>query len=122
MEKKIEEWLTLSNELKAIKEKEIKLRREICLELFEGKVGEFKHNADFGMFEVQAESKLNRKVDVVTINAMFEVLTDQEKSCLRFKPEINLTQYRKLPDDSQLHEAITETPSPTPVLKVTFKP
>ena len=118
LEQKIEQWLTDAKALAALKEKEVTLRREICLELFKGKIGEFKHNEEIGIFTVAAESKINRKVDLVTINAMYENLTDSERASVRFKPDLNLTQYRKLPEDSQLHEAVTETPSPTPVLKV----
>jgi hypothetical protein len=120
MEEKLEEWLTVSNQLKQLKDKEIKLRREICLELFEGKQGAFKHNQTFGILDVSAESKINRKIDLVTVNALYENLTNSEKACLRVKYELNMTQYKSLPEDSQLHEAVTETPSPTPVLKVTI--
>ena len=118
MEDKLERWLTLANMLSKIKKEEVDLRREICLEFFQGRVGEFKHHDTIDMFEVEAQSKINRKVDPVTISAMWDDLSISEKACIRFKPELNLAQYRKLPEDSQLHEAVTETPSPTPVLKV----
>lgn len=121
MEKKIEEWLTVSNGLKALKEKELKLRREVALEMAKGSTGEFKVHAEYELFDIQAEFKMNRKVDAITIHAMFEGLNDHEKACIKFDPKLNLSQYRKLPDDSMLHEAVTETPSPTPVLKVTMK-
>lgn len=118
MEEKLKNWLSISKTLSRVKKREVELRREICSELFNGKIGEFKHKEVIGEFEVEAQSKINRKVDPITVSAIWEILSNSEKACVRFKPELNLSQYRKLPEDSQLHEAVTETPSATPVLKV----
>ena len=114
---KIEHWMQLSDTLKSVKEEEAKLRREICDSLFKGKVGEFREKAVIDGYTVVATSKVNRTVDKAVLTSLWEALSEDEKACIEFKPDLKLTNYRKLNDNDMLHEAITVKPG-MPTLEV----
>jgi hypothetical protein len=114
------EWLALDQELKVLKAKEQMLRKELCEELFEGRVGEFKVDVDTDIYEVRATSKVNRKIDEQVYFSISEELSKEEKDCIKFKPSLDVRKWRKLPEDCILNEAIVESPA-MPVLEVTVK-
>ena len=112
-------WLSLSQRLKDLKAEEASLRRQLCSELFEGKEGEFKTQLKLGSVVVTGKSSVNRKIDQAVLNTIIDELSDEERMCIRYKPELELKSYRKLPENSLLHECITESPA-MPTLDVEF--
>jgi hypothetical protein len=117
MENKYEQWIELSEMLSRIKKEELELRLEICEGIFNGRVGEFKEKVEVEDFLVEATSKTNRTVDEVVLQNMWKELNEVEQAAIKFKPSIDLRRYRMIPDDSLLHEAITEKPA-TPTLSI----
>lgn len=114
---KLERWCELSAMLKSIKKEEGELRREICAELFEGKIGEFTVKTEYLGTNVQAKSVLNRKIDEPALGAIWHELTDKEKAAIKLKPTLTLPGYRAIDEDSLLHQAIIVTAG-MPTLKV----
>lgn len=121
MEDKYSDWYKLSLQVKELKAKEIKIRRELCAELFGGRVGEFTVKRDNPIYVLSAKSDVNRNIDETALLIMMDDLTDQERRCIKFSPKLVLGEYRKLDDDSKLHEVISESPA-MPTLKIDIKP
>ena len=117
MEKKLKKWYELSQKVKELKAKEQRLRREICEEMFDGKLGEFAVGREYGNYSVKATSRVTRSIDETVLESIEEDLTAQELSCIKRKASLVLASYKKLPGDSLLYEAITEKPA-MPSLKL----
>lgn len=114
------ELLALQQELAKVKKQELELRKELCNELFEGRVGEFKKEFETDRYEVEAQSKVTHNIDKTAFAAIVDELSDEELECIRYKPELDIRKWRKLPEDAILHEVVTEKPA-TPTLKITLK-
>lgn len=108
---KYEEWFAMSLMLKDIKAKEAIARRELCSELFDGRVGDFKVVHETATYKVVAKSGVSRSLDADAYEAIEDDLTPQDREAIRFKPSLVKKLYDKLPKDSLLHEIITEKPS-----------
>lgn len=117
---KYETWYKMSLELKRIKAEEAALRRELCEELFDGKVGEFRVKEEFDDYIVTAESKVTRKLDSPQLDSIWDQLSPAEQGAIIHKPSLVLRNYRKLPDHCLLHSCITESPA-MPTLKLEVK-
>ena len=122
---KIENWIELSDLLQTIKEKEAELRREIAKDLLEGvqyKNGNrsYKQLIRVGHGLLTAKEGTNYRVDKIILETLWEKMTDLEKASIRWKPELNLPAYRKLDDQSLVHESVTSSPA-MPTLAYTEK-
>ena len=115
---KIDKWKETLAKLKKYKKEEIKLRKEICEEMFKGKTGEFTVTLELenGMY-AKAYSKVSRVVDKGVLTAIWSEMSEKEKQVFKMKPALQIKAYRELPTYSIVHEAITEKPA-TPVLEV----
>jgi len=113
-------WAKISADLKKIKAEEAALRKKLCSELFNNRTGEFKEVWEDDDIVVKGESKVTRNIDKVALLSMSSELTDEERECIKYTPELVLRPYRKLPEDSKLHEIITEKPA-MPTLSLEFK-
>ena len=115
---KYETWLELSRKLKILKAKEMKMRIELCGDVKGVKPAPFKRKfINENGFEIEVDYKVKLKLDKISVNQLYKDLSDKDKNALKYEPEIVPGKYKELPDDSLLHEAITETPS-APTLKV----
>lgn len=117
---KIQEWGKLTMQLKAMKEQELNLRKEICDDLFEGRVGEFSVKTLVDGVPVKATSKLNRKLDEASLSVIWDDLSPEEQACIKHKPALQVGPFKKLEKDDKvdlLHEAITVVPA-TPTLEI----
>lgn len=112
------DWLELSNKLKKTKADELKMRKELCADIFGMTPAPAKKKfvTESG-YEVKAESNVNHKLDKDVVNQLFKDFTDADKNALKFIPDLVMKFYKTLPEDSILHEAVTVNPS-TPTLKV----
>lgn len=108
IESKIKEWQVLYDTLKTIKEKEKELRIAITSEILDGSLKPVTVN--IGDFVVKATPSINRSVDEATYVAIFDELSDLERSAIRSKLEVNKRVMDTLPGDSILFEAITSKP------------
>jgi len=111
------DWLDLSQDLKYIKEKEMRLRKEIAADILEGLVPPCKKKLDIDGVSIQVDNGVSHNVDREVVNAIFADLSAADKEALKFTPELKLREYKKLPKESLLHEAITKKPS-APTIKV----
>ena len=108
---KFKEWKELVNQLKVIKQKEQELRRELCGDMFAGREGEFSVERHMDEYKAIAKSRVTRTIDETVLESIEEDLTPQELGCIKRKPTVILANYRKLPEDSLLFEAVTEKPA-----------
>ena len=115
--KKFHEWIALQKALKEIKEKEMRLRKEICYEIFKSDSPPISKRVQTGNFIVDAKMDVNFSIDESILSQIFDELTDQDRASIKFKPGLKLKEYKALPKESLLHEAIIEKPS-APTLKV----
>ena len=113
----IAKWKELELSLKVLKSKEADMRRVICSyiinkkEMVKGRVT-VKDRVEG--YDVKATQTLNYSFDLAVLGTVWKELTQAEKDCVKMKPEIVLGDYKKLPDDSLLHEAvITKLGMPT---------
>lgn len=112
------DWLDMSIRLKTLKEKEMRTRKELCIEIFEGRAGAEKKKFEADGFKIIAENAIGHKIDEASLKAMWEELTETETESIAWKPALKLANYKKLPADKLIHECITSKPS-APTLKVT---
>lgn len=101
----IADWYEAKEELAKLKLKEKLMRQTICDKMFAGQLVKSRMTIDNA--QVTATPSINLKVDEATYNGIFPELNDLEISAIRIKLEVNKSVYKKLPEDSKLHEAIT---------------
>jgi hypothetical protein len=104
----LKEQHALNAELKIVKEKEAKVRREICQELLKDKdVG--KHRYAFPSMKVTATRNISHSLDQEKIRRLIndQEFTDDELEAIRVKYELNLTVYKQLEQCELLDSCIT---------------
>lgn len=114
------DWLDMSRELKRLKVVEMELRKELCderINLAGMKNGRMTTKGAEGDCSYKIVTALGYKVDLGIYTALLNNLTEAEKACVRWKPELALAAYKKLPEDSLLHEAVISKMA-APVLTV----
>lgn len=106
----ISEWSRLATQLKEIKAKEAELRRELCALIIAAtpmKNGRVTVKQNLDGFACKAIQTLSFKVDQAVLANIWETLQPVEKQAIKFVPDLRLKEYKALPSDSLLHEAIT---------------
>lgn len=87
------DWLQAQATLKEAKIAELQLRNAICETHLEDKLeGSLTHK--YEDLKITVTAKLNRSVDPVVLEAIWEDLTDEERACIQYKPSIVLAKYR----------------------------
>ena len=114
---KIQEWSELQVLLKEVKAKEMKLRKEICNDILHGMPLPARKTISIQDIEVKAENTVTHNLDESVLNEMYEELDTKEKAVIKWQPKLKLRDYKKLPDESLLHEAVIVKPS-SPTLKL----
>jgi hypothetical protein len=99
---KIKDWIDLSETLKVIKEAEMRLRKELCVDILQGLAFPCKKTVTLDGIEVKAENGISYGID---------------EAAVKYKPSLVMAAYKKLPKDSLLHEVVTSKPT-APTLKV----
>jgi hypothetical protein len=117
MIEKLKKWQKMSNDLKTLKEKEAKLRIELCSEFLKNKVPPCKNKFEYEGFEIEAVRGVSFKLDESVVNQIYPDLPDEEKNAINFKPALKLREYKKLPESAMLREAVTMSPA-MPTLKI----
>ena len=114
---KFHKWMNLAATLRDVKAREMILRKEIAADILEGLVPPCKSKVSFGEIKTQIENTVSHNVDRDVVNSIFSDLSIEDKEALKFIPELKLREYKKLPKDSLLHEAVTTKPS-APTIKI----
>jgi len=102
--------------LEAAKKQEMDLRLEICDELLEDKE-EGTHNFQIAGYDLKTAVKFNYKLNPEVEDA---ALTQEELDCIKYKPSLVLSGYRKLEESDNIDEYITVTPA-TPSLAISWE-
>ncbi len=113
---KVGVWGIAKAKLDYWKAEEERLRREICEELFQGRVGVFKSSCEVEgpeySIRLKAKSVVNVKVDEVILTQLSNdgKLTTADNECFERKLKIMTGSLNKIPGDSAVWGAITKTP------------
>lgn len=115
----VDKWKELSTRLRALKEEEADLRRDICAELIAqtemvNGIATYKGNVEG--YDVIAKQSLSFSLDIAVLDSIWDGLTQAEQDCVEMKPTLKIGPYKKLPEDALLHEAIV-TRMAMPTLK-----
>lgn len=116
MENIIKTWLITSNQLKALKETELELRKLICDKILDGKIKGSKSD-NFGVYIMTATAKTNKNIDKELLKTIWSDLSKKEKSCFEFNPKLIEKKYKEIDKNSNVHRVIEEKPG-TPTLKL----
>jgi len=117
----IEAWENAKTALNVVKTREMELRKKICAVMFEGKEGRFSKTATLLGFKLKATSTTNMKIiDKDELIKNFSRLSDDDKACIKFTPELKEGLVRKLDEKSRLLEFIEEKPG-APTLELLGK-
>lgn len=120
LQEKIEAWAQLDSALKKIKSDELKIRKEICTEVFKGRQGAFTEKVDIGHSVITASSKTTLSIDEELLENIWDELDDDERACIKYKPSILKTNLKVISDESEIYDCITEKPA-TPSLTIKQK-
>lgn len=112
----IENWIDAQTTLKAVKEEEMELRKEICNELQENEGGIGTKNYLVHGFKLKATFALTYKIDEEKLTELMDQLSDAEKACIKWKPSLDVTAFKKIESDL-LNEIVFATMG-APTLKV----
>jgi len=105
----IDKWKDMSVRLKKLKADEAELRRDICAELVDGiemKKGIATYKGNVEGFDITAKQALGYSLDIAALGVIWDSLSDLEIACIKMEPKIVIGNYKKLPEDSLLHEAV----------------
>lgn len=105
----IKEWYDAQKKLKIYKEIEANLRREIVgklVEPYEMVKGVVRNEDIIHGYKLKGEQKLSYKLDVDILREIWADLSKEEKECIKTKPVLWESGYKKLPKNSRLHEAV----------------
>jgi len=117
IEEKVDSWISQKNKLNRAKKYELELRKEICDHILQGKIKGSKKGT-IGKYILTASAKLNIKVDAELLESMWEELSEREKACIKYKPNIIAAEYKKLKGGVKLNRCIDSKPgTPTLTLK-----
>lgn len=106
----LEEWMEVKQKLSEYKAKENQLRRELCKRILRGIV-KGSRSEIVGKYKVTATAKINNTVDEEVLLTIWSDLSDSEKACFKFSPQLILKQYNDLPEDAKtIYSAITSRP------------
>ncbi len=101
----IRHWMSLQANLKAVKKQEMDLRRELSLELIPA--GRFGTNTMMvGDIELKTSVPTSFSLSGDDVRAAMDILTDEEKECIVWKPSLIKKNYDKLPDNNNLKKIV----------------
>ena len=103
-------WHDTKCKLAVFKAQELSLRKEVAEEILEGvpltNGSATNRESEEGVI-VKATQKLNFSLDLGELAAIWAELTPEEQAVIKMKPTLQLAKYKKLPEGSILHRAVT---------------
>lgn len=104
------EWMEAKTALNLAKQEELRLRNAICSTHLE-EVIEGSQTTRFEGLKITATAKLNRTVDRELLSAIWDDLTDEERECIDYKPNLKLANYKRIEaSGGLLLDAVTVKP------------
>ena len=116
MEETVKEWITHKDKLAQVKSDELESRNKICDHILQGKLKGAKKGV-IGIYTLTATAKLGQKIDEDELKVIWPDLSPIEKKCIKFDPRIIAKEYKDIPADSIINQAI-ETKPGTPTLEL----
>lgn len=116
IDKDIATWQRLVNKLADTKAAELAMRLKIAESILDGKVKGSKTTV-IGKYKMTATAKVNTKISREELQSMWKALLPEERQAVKFDPSLIAAEYKKLPNDSILNNAITVKPG-TPSLEI----
>lgn len=124
MSSKIEQWIEAQEKMRYWKELELRLRKEICGEIFEGHtiVNDQEKTVKLVLdgYPVKAVYKVNTKIDKVAFAEVWPLLDELEKECFHFNPVLEKGKLEFIAADSMVYDIISTEPA-TPTLTLEKK-
>lgn len=115
-------WKKLQTELKITKANEATARREICeaigTDVDLSEKGRATVKTHLQGFNLKAVYTLSYSIDKAALASVWDKLSPAERDAIKLVPELKLADYKKLPEDALLHEAVTAKPA-MPTLEAT---
>ena len=105
----IHKWRELSDRLKTLKADEMKLRREICDELSAEKTmkkGRITVTTMIDNLKVTSVQSISYSLDLDELGRLWQHLNKVESNCVKMVPTLKLAEYKALPSDNMLQDAI----------------
>lgn len=123
---KLQKWFTLNEQSKELKRAEMELRNEIFAETFNCTQEGGQNVPIGGGFVLKSTLSYNRKINEDILSQLEPVLAPLLSEngltlpdLIRYKPALNVSIYKKLPDDVKLLvEKCLETKPGSPTLKI----
>lgn len=112
MNKLINEYIEAKEALNKYKKLEADLRIKVLDEVFSDQTPG-SHTEIINGLKVKGGFKLNHKLDVKMASELFDSMTEEEQSCIKFKPSLSLKEYNDLEDVDTyiLDDCITVVPA-----------
>ena len=111
LEDLIDDWVNASEALKEAKKTEMALRNQIIAYHKPKKTkteGAETYSHPSINCKVIVKYTVNRSIDRAGLDNIWKDLSDIDKDAVNWKPELKLSNYRKLDDDSELVALVTE--------------
>ena len=108
------EWQRISDEIRALKEIEQSLRKELCKDLG---LSDKSVSIEQDGYKIKGTPKFYHKIDEAVLSNIEGDLDEYEKNCLKYKPALDVRKFKALPEGGLLSQAIYVTPG-MPTLKV----
>lgn len=120
MDEKYLKWLKTYSAYKKLEAEELKLRKEICYDILQNRTPPITiiKLSDNNKWRLKTRQSVRYNIDEPVFTVIKDSLSIQEKRAIKHKPTLKLKEYKQLPEDSLLHQAIIEKPT-TPELKIT---
>lgn len=102
---KLIKWKQLSATLKTIKKQEMELRKEIAADTLQGAIGTVTNT--YEGYKVKAQQSTRKTVDNEALISLWSDLTEPEKDCVKWVPQIVNADYKQLTEKDMLDSVIT---------------
>lgn len=113
LREKIERWIDAQETLKAVKEEEMQLRREICDAIQLENPGLGTKTATLEDFRLTATFGITYKIDDDKLGEVFHQMSPEERECIRYKPSLDVTRFKKIESDLLNEVVIAQQSAPT---------
>lgn len=115
-EETIQRWIDAQATLKAVKEEEMELRKEICAALQEVEKGHGTKSFHVQGFDLKATFSLNYKLDEEMYVQNASKMNNSELDCINIKYSLNNAKFKEI--DSELLNSMVTVTEAAPTLKV----
>lgn len=115
-----QKWRELADDLRRVRKEEMELRKEIA-DFVVGNTemdnGTITVREVLDGFPCKATHSLSYSLDLAVLGNIWSALSPAEQAVVKMKPTLQKRPYKKLPEDSLIHEAVISKPA-SPKLEI----